>query len=156
MTCHMLLLGKIIDSSTCAGGSYFAPSAVRAALQLRSGLSTSGCKALEGGLLLSAHSHPPLFAAESETLWIFRYPSSSRLCISKSASRSRFIRCCSISRSTPACMACEALVLSSQPGRRRPYIFFSSLGPVYEGDNASCADKSSNQCKFRGRGHIFN
>ncbi len=39
------------------------------------------------------------------TLCIFRYSSSRVFCISKSASRSFFILCCSMSLTTPACIA---------------------------------------------------
>lgn len=41
----------------------------------------------------------------SETVWTFRYSSSSFRCISKSSIRSRLSFCCSRSRRTPACMA---------------------------------------------------
>lgn len=43
----------------------------------------------------------------SRTVCSFLYSSSRARCISKSSWRSRLMRCCSISRTTPWCMACK-------------------------------------------------
>jgi hypothetical protein len=75
------------------------------ACRVRALMNKKGCR--------SRHSHPVPFSVESETDCIFLYSSSSCRCISKSAFRSLFMRCCSMSRTTPACIACMRLVLAS-------------------------------------------
>ena len=60
---------------------------------------------------LPKRSHPPLSALclppSSFTVCTFLYSSSNAFCISKSAWRSFLTLCCSISRMTPACIACQ-------------------------------------------------
>lgn len=46
-------------------------------------------------------------STELLTLCSRLYSSSNAFCISKSSWRSRLIRCCSISRTTPSCIACD-------------------------------------------------
>lgn len=64
-------------------------------------------------IVMSLHHVPPpvshLFCPPV-TFCTFRYSSSNCRCISKSSCRSRLIFCCSMSRITPACIACDAFV----------------------------------------------
>ncbi len=72
------------------------------------------------------------------TVCVFLYSSSSCFCISKSACLSRLSRCCSISRTTPACMACDGQ-LSSEALEISTYSLLTGLSPMDKGYNASSA-----------------
>ena len=61
--------------------------------------------------------HQPFPPAPSCTCCTFLYSSSSARCISKSACRSFLILCCSMSRITPACIACRSYVSLGEPAK---------------------------------------
>lgn len=55
----------------------------------------------------------PSSVVTSHTFCVSRYSASRRRCRSKSSWRSRLTRCCSMSRTTPWCMACAFVLVSS-------------------------------------------
>jgi hypothetical protein len=85
--------------------------------------------------------------------------------MSKSSWRSRLMRCCSISRTTPWCIACVETVLdleSAETGRMCPevgapwetYRFLCLLLEVDEDNGAEGEEAGPTEGGFRGCGHL--
>lgn len=98
---------------------------------------------------------PGISTADSDTLWPFLYSFSSSFCMSKSSCRSRLTRCCSISRTTPWCMAFRGGSSQRCQSRKRckSYLFLEFLLEVDEDHGSDCEQRGAEQGELRSARH---